>query len=180
MNKIIRKMYFRAFLKIIFSILITTLVIYIISKENVNTFTIIIIGTLWATISLIYCTNGIKVLTSGTKYLKEYIKNSNYTINELNDEFEKSTKYGTIYIGNKHAFTISSNGIHTFLIEDIENISYEHLGENLAKGRKGYYYLYIKGKNIEDNIKIYFASKNNLTKSINYLIDKNKKIEIKK
>ena len=179
MKKIIKKMYFRASIKVIFSILITILVIYITMQENMNTFTMIVIITLWAIIALIYCANGIKTLTNGTKYIKEYIKNSNYTINELNNEFEECTKFGTIYIGSNHTFTISSNGIHIFLITDIEKISYEHLGQNLAKGRTGYYYLYIKGKNIEDNIKIYFASKNNLTKAINYLIDKNNKIEIK-
>lgn len=177
MNKIIRKMYFRAFLKIIFSILAAALIIYMIIVENDDIVVSIVVGGLWSIVVIVYFISGIIMLKNGTKQLSNYIKKTGYTKKELNDEYEKSKKFGSLYIGDKHTFLVSSNGFYIVPIDDIEKVDYLHLGENKLKGRPGYYYLYLKGEKIEDNIKIYFVSKSNLTEAMNYLVSKNNKIK---
>ena len=177
MNKIIGKMYLRALLKIVFSILLAVLVIYMLIIENDDIVISIVVGGLWFIVVIIYFISGIIMFKNGTSQLNYYIEKTGYTKKELNDEYKKSKKFGSLYIGNNHTFLVSSTGFYIVPINDIETINYLHLGENKFKGRPGHYYLYIKGEKIEDNIKIYFASKSNLNEAMTYLISKNTNIK---
>lgn len=176
-QKLISKIYMRGWIKIIGSLLGEILILTIaIFYTNAELFSRIISGSLFSIVAIIYFIQGCHIITSGIKPLYKYIEISKISYDELEKEFLNSIKINNVYIGTTHIFSNNEIGIIILPINDIQNLTIKHYGENYAKGRIGYYYLYIKAKNIKEYTRIYSINKFNLEKIIQILKNKNNAI----
>ena len=177
MGKLTGKIRTKGILKIFFSVLAEILLIFVVTNSSdVEEFGIIFCTILWSIVCIIYFISGIRNIKNSSKNINEYIQKSNYTRQQLDAEFNNSKSFSNLYIGTTHVFVVSSDGPHVVPINDIQTMYYRHLGSNPAKGRPGYYYLYLKGENISGNIKIYYISKKSVQEAIEYLVQVNDKI----
>ena len=177
MEKLIGKVRRKGILKIFFSVLAEILIIFVATNSSdIEEFGIIFCTVLWSIVCIIYFISGIQNIKNSSKNINEYIQKSNYTRQQLDSEFYNAKSFSNLYIGITHAFLLSSDGPHVVPINDIQTMYYRHLGYNPAKGRAGYYYLYLKGEKISDNIKIYYISEKSVQEVMDYLIQVNDKI----
>lgn len=154
-------MKFKAVLKIIIPIALMALIIYMFSREDFETYIVVTVGGLWGIAALIYIVSGILTLKNGPKQAMKYIKNYPGGSDALDAEFEAAEKFGWLRIGHTHAFADASDGFYIIPFEKIENAHVRHEGANPAKGRSGYYYLYIECGEIgglDERIKVYYIS----------------------
>jgi len=124
---------------------------------------------------LIYVISGILTLKNGPKQAMRYIRNYPGGADALDEEFEKGEQYSTARIGHKHLFANASDGFYIIPFEKIENVFVRHEGANPAKGRSGYYYLYVRCDGIggwDDTIKVYFLSEDNANEAMEVLMQK--------
>ena len=177
MEKLTGKMKSKGIFKIFFSVLAEMLLIFVVTNSSdVEEFGIIFCTILWSIVCIIYFISGIQNIKNSSKNIDEYIQKSNYTKQQLDAEFNNSKNFSNLYIGTTHVFVVSSNGPYVVPINDIQTMYYRHLGSNPAKGRPGYYYLYLKGENIGGDIKIYYISKKSVQEAMDYLMKVNDKI----
>lgn len=158
MNKLKNQAMIKAILKIILSIFYEILLIIVFKTlyEKGQTFPAIICLILFSIVCLMYFVLGLNVLLNCNYLLKDYLKkNSNITMQQLDDEFKSAQKIGNIYIGNQHMFSNDSLGIMVIPINSITKLEIAHLGANPAKMRNGYYYLYVSSNISETKRKIY-------------------------
>lgn len=178
MKALIKKLRNKGLLKIVLSCLFEILVVYVIlSTDDVEMFGKIVCLVLWSIVCLVYFISGLINIKNYKININNYTNIPNYE--ELDKEYDNSKKFSDLYIGDKHVFVISSNDFYILKLDDIDSMHYLHLGYNYLKGRPGYYYLYLKGKDIEKNVKIYFISKQNVKDAMDYLKSKNNNIIIK-
>ena len=126
---------------------------------------------------LVYFLSGLGILLDDNNLLKEYIKNSNITMKELESEYKVAKKIGSIYIGNKHIFSNDSLGVVVVPIKSITKLEIVHLGANPIKMRKGYYYLYIYSNISDKKRKIYSVTDFNLKQAVEEINKLNQNIE---
>lgn len=177
MKKMIFKIRMIAFFKILLSLLAEILIVYVCLSAPDLAATIVCIS-LWSIVCLIYFINGVYTLKNGTEQLNEYIKKSNYTFKELDEEVKKSNNLYNVNIGDKHVFLITNKIISVIPINDIESLEIRLSGQNVLKGRPGYYYLYFNGKNIENFTKVYFATKNSVDQVVDALLNIKSNIKV--
>ena len=178
MKELIKKLRNKGLLKVVLSCLFEILVIYVIlSSDDVELFGKIVCLVLWSIACLVYFFSGIINIKNYKNNINKYINLPNYE--ELDKEYNNSKKFSGLYVGDNYVFVISSNDFYILNLEDIESMSYLHLGYNYLKARPGYYYLYLKGKKIKETIKIYFTSKHHVKIAMDYLKSKNNNIVIK-
>ena len=125
----------------------------------------------------IYVISGILTLKNGPKQASKYIRHYPGGSDALDEEFEKAQKYSTARIGTKHLFANASDGFYILPFEQIEKVFVRHEGANPAKGRSGYYYLYIGCGEIggwDGMIKIYFLSEDSANEAKKLLMQKAK------
>lgn len=179
MKALIKKLRNKGLLKIILSCVFEILVVYVIlSADDVESFGKTVCLVLWSLACLIYFISGLINIKNYKININKYIKLPNYK--ELESEYNNSKKFSGLYVGDNYVFVISSNDFYILKLEDIESMLYLHLGYNYLKARPGYYYLYLKGQNIEKTIKIYFISKQHVKDAMDYLKSKNNNIIIEK
>lgn len=156
MRKEIRKMYLYAVMKIVGSILGFALILYVcISYDDLVAG--ITCGILFGIAALIYFLSGFFTIKNGERHIREYINRSDYSKSQLDRECDAAQSYGRAHVGNVHLFANASNGFYVIPFHEIEEVWVEHHGENPAKGRVGYYYLYVKTQN--HRIKMYYVSR---------------------
>lgn len=161
MKREISKMYLWAIAKIIF-VLIAAFALFICFKnQELETGVIIFLSLLWGCVFLIYLFSGIRTIITGAKQAKEYMANSTYSVQRLDEEYNNAQSFGRIHVGNNHVFANASNQFYIIPLKDIENVWVKNYRANPLKARKGYYYLYIQVKDFTKNIKIYYALKGN-------------------
>ena len=178
MKELIKKLRNKGLLKVVLSCLFEILVVYVIlSADDVESLGKTICLVLWSLACLIYFISGLINIKNYKININKYINLPNYE--ELDKEYNNSKKFSSLYVGDNHVFVISSNDFYILKLEDIQSMFYLHLGYNYLKARPGYYYLYLKVKNIEKNIKIYFTSKPKIKEAMDYLKSKNNNIVIK-
>ena len=178
MKDLIIKLRNKGLLKIVLSCLFEILVVYVIlSADDVESFGKTVCLVLWSLACLIYFISGLINIKNYKININKYTNIPNYE--ELESEYNKSKKFSSLYVGDSHVFVISSNDFYILKLDDIESMLYLHLGYNYLKARPGYYYLYLKGKKIEKNVKIYFTSKTKVKEAMDYLKSKNNNIIIK-
>lgn len=159
MKKQFSKMRFKAILKIVIPILFIALLVFLIRGEDLETVEIVIVCGLWGVAALIYMISGILTLKNGPKQAMKYIKNYPGGSDALDEEFEAAEKFGWLKIGHTHAFADASDGFYIVPFEKIEKAYVRNEGANPAKGRSGYYYLYIECGEIgglDEKIKVYY------------------------
>ena len=179
MEKLSKKVRRKGYLKIIFAILVGLIVMYCLNcNEDIELAGKITCTILWSIVFVIYLISGIQNIKNCDKNIKEYIQKSDYSKQQLDTEFNNSKSFSNLYVGDTHVFAIGSDAPYIIPIRDIQRIYYKHLGANPAKGRKGYYYLYLKGEKINNNIKVYFIYKTDLKKAMDYLLKIKNKIKL--
>ena len=159
MKKQFFKMRCKAILKIVLPIALMALIVYMFSTEDLETYVAVIVGGLWGIAALIYIISGILTLKNGPKQAMKYIKNYPGGDKALTEEFDASEKFGWLNIGPKHVFADASDGFYIIPYEKVEDAYVRHEGANPAKGRSGYYYLYIKCGEIggsDEKVKVYY------------------------
>ncbi len=159
MKKQFAKMKFKAVMKIIIPIALMALIVYMFSTADLETYIAVIVGGLWGIAALIYIISGILTLKNGPKQAMKYIKNYPGGDIALTEEFDASEKFGWLNIGPKHVFADASDGFYIIPYEKVENVYVRHEGYNPAKGRSGYYYLYIECGEIggfDEKVKVYY------------------------
>lgn len=159
MKKQFFKMRCKAVLKIVIPIALMALIVYMFSTEDLETYVKVIVGGLWGVAALIYIVSGILTLKNGPKQAMKYIKNYPGGDKALTEEFDASEKFGWLNIGHKHVFADASDGFYIIPYEKVERVYVRHEGANPAKGRSGYYYLYIECGEIggaDEKVKVYY------------------------
>lgn len=109
----------------------------------------------------IYVISGILTLKNGGKQIKEYIQSYPGGEDALAQEYENGEKISGANIGQKHLFANASDGFFVVPFEKITKVFVRNEGANSAKGRPGYYYLYVECGKIggsDERIKIYYIS----------------------
>lgn len=169
----------KAVLKIVISILAEILLIIVTKSvyEEGETVGAIVCLILWSIVCLVYFISGIRTLSDDNNLLKEYVKTSNISIEELENEFKTAKKIGSVYIGKKHVFSNDSLGVVVVPINSITKLEIVHLGANPVKRRKGYYYLYIYSNISDKKRKIYSVTDVNLKKVVEEISSLNTSIE---
>lgn len=159
MRKQFFKMRCKAVLKIILPIVLMALIVFVVKDSGLETYEAVIVGGLWGIVALIYIISGILTLKNGPKQAMKYIKNYPGGDKALTEEFDASERFGWLKIGHKHAFADASDGFYIIPFEKITKAFVRHEGANPAKGRSGYYYLYIECSEIgglDEKVKVYY------------------------
>ncbi len=172
MKKQFSKMRFKAILKIIIPLAVMALIVFMMQGENLETVEVVVVGGLWGVVALIYIISGILTLKNGPKQAMKYIKNYPGGREALDEEFEAAEKFGWLKIGPKHAFADASDGFYIIPFEKIKSAFVRHEGANLAKGRSGYYYLYMVCDGIggwDSMIKVYYISESEAHEALSCL-----------
>ena len=159
MRKQFLQMKIKAILKIIIPAALMALIVYMFIREDLETYIAVIVGGLWGIAALIYIVSGILTLKNGPKQAMKYIKNYPGGSEVLDQEFEAAEKFGWLKIGSLHIFADASDGFYIIPYEKVEDVYVRHEGYNPAKGRSGYYYLYIKCGEIggfDEKVKVYY------------------------
>lgn len=180
MEKLKNKTKAIAVLKILFAVVGEILLLYLMKingREDLGTFGIIFLITIWTIAFFIYFVSGIRTLKNYNKSLLNYLKESNITMQQLEMEIKSAKKIDSIYIGKRHIFSNDNLGMVVIPIASINKLKIVHLGYNPAKMRKGYYYLYIYVSNSEERRKIYSIVKNGLIEAADEITKTNKNIE---
>ncbi len=166
-------MKFKAILKIIIPIGIAIPVVPMLFEDDLA----VAIG-MCCTMGLlvpIYVISGILTLKNGAIEAREYIKKYPGGMDALDEEYISAEKYSTARIGQKHLFANASDGFYILPFEQIDKVFVRHEGANPAKGRSGYYYLYIGCGEIggwDGMIKVYFLDKSSANEAMELLIQK--------
>lgn len=172
MKKQFSKMRFKAILKIIIPILFIALLVFLIREEDLETIEIVVVCGLWGIAALIYIISGILTLKNGPKQAMKYIKNYPGGSDALDEEFDAAEKFGWLRVGHSHAFADASDGFYIIPFEKIKNAYVRNEGANPAKGRSGYYYLYIETDGIggwDEKIKVYYISRSEANDALSCL-----------
>lgn len=179
MKELSKRVRRKGIIKIFFSLLVEILVIFgITNQSDIEGFSIIVCSILWSIVCIVYFIGGIRNIINSNKNIEEYIQKSNFSKQQLDTEFINSKKFSNLYVGTTHVFAISSDAPYIIPIKDIQTMFYKHLGSNPAKGRMGYYYLYLKGEKISDDIKIYYIFKEDVKDTMDYLLQINNNIVV--
>lgn len=169
MKKEIRKMYLWAVAKVLLVILAAIVLIICFRHEELEMAAVICLSLLWGVVFLIYLISGIRTITTGAKQAREYMANSPYNMERLDEEYERARDFGRIHVGDIHVFANASDQFYVLPLRDIERVWVENHGANPLKCRKGYYYLYIQTKDVE-KIKVYYALKNSAYAARDFII----------
>ena len=172
MRKQFFKMKFKAILKIVIPIAFIALLVFMMIYEEVETVGVVVMSCTWGLVCLIYIISGILTLKNGPKQATEYIRNYPGGGDALDEEYEAAEKFGWLRVGHSHAFADASDGFYILPFEKIETAFVRHEGANPAKGRSGYYYLYIGCDGIggwDSMIKIYYISKSESQEALSCL-----------
>lgn len=170
MKKEIRKMYLLALSKVAFAIGIGALLIIVMtSRDEMETWVMILCSVLWGIVILIYLTAGISTIKNGAKQAKDYMANSAYNEKQLNEEYKSARTFGKMHVGNIHVFVNASDEFYILPITDIENVHIERFGYNPGNSHSGYYYLYLKVRDQKREIKIYYLLKESAQEAMDYL-----------
>ena len=162
MRKQFFKMKFKAILKIVIPIAFLALLVFMMIYEELETVEVVVMSCTWGLLCLIYIISGILTLKNGPKQATVYIRNYPGGGDALDEEFEAAQKFGCLRIGHSHAFADASDGFYIVPFEKIKNAYVRNEGANPAKGRSGYYYLYIECDGIggwDEKIKVYYISR---------------------
>lgn len=159
MKKEIRKMYLWAVAKVLLVILAAIVLIICFRHEELEMAAIICLSLLWGIVFLTYLISGIRTIATGAGQAREYMANSPYNMERLDEEYERARDFGRIHVGDIHVFANASDQFYVLPLRDIERVWVENHGANPLKCRKGYYYLYIQTKDVE-KIKVYYAFEN--------------------
>ena len=153
MKKEMRKTYLKAVGKILFAItIVVQLIVVFATSDDLDTVSIVVCSVLWGICVLVYFLVGIGTLKSGTKQAKEYIAGYSYGEAKLEEEYQRSKKFGGLHVGELHIFANATNGFYIIPIKNIESLgkrhhySYDIFASKSMKRFKGYFYLYIKEK----------------------------------
>ncbi len=167
-------MRFKAILKIVIPIGIAIAVLPMLIEEDDLAMTITICCTMGLA-GLIYVISGILTLKNGPKQASKYIRNYPGGSDALDEEFENAEKFSGARIGRKHLFVNASDGFYIIPFEEINKVFVRHEGANPAKGRTGYYYLYVACGEIggfDGMIKVYYLSKSEANEAMEVLMQK--------
>jgi len=177
MKKVIRKQYtwmkFKAILKIIIPIAI--LIAVFPALMELETVEMVVILCTMGLLVPIYVISGILTLKNGGKQCKEYIKSYPDGEDALALEFENGQKFSGATVGEKHLFANASDGFYIIPFEKISNAFVLHEGANSAKGRSGYYYLYVDCGEIggwDEKIKIYYLTESEADEAKELILQK--------
>ncbi|MBE6861180.1 MAG: hypothetical protein E7499_07900 [Ruminococcus sp.] len=172
MNKQICWMYLKAFLKILITSILIVL-FYPVLRDGEPAMAITMCCTMGVA-ALIYIISGILTIKNGAKQAKKYIREYPNGAEVLNAEYDNAEKFGGLKIGEKHIFVNSSNGFYILPLERIQKAYVLHHGENRAKLRPGYYYLYISViiSDLSKIIKVYYISKKEANAALTQLLAK--------
>lgn len=169
MKKEIRKMYLWAMAKVLLVILGAIVLIVCFRHEELEMAAIICLSLLWGVVFLIYLISGIRTIVTGAGQAREYMANSPYNMERLDAEYDGAQPFGRIHVGNVHVFANASDQFYVLPLRDIERVWVENHGANPLKCRKGYYYLYIQTKDVEE-IKVYYALENSAYAARDFII----------
>ncbi len=178
MKKIIRKQFFWMRLKAVLKIIIPITIAIIVFPKMTEELETAGIAGVCCTVGLIipiYGISGILTLKNGTKQIKEYMRSYPGGEAALGEEFENAIKVSGASIGQKHLFANASDGFYIIPFAKIKNVYVRKEGENRAKGRPGYYYLYVKWSDIggrDGKIKVYYMIENQANEAMELLIQK--------
>lgn len=136
----------------------------------------IICGVLFSICCLIYFIQGLSILIKGKRPLREYIKNSGISYENLDKEFRNTTSINNIYIGDSHLFSYSPKELIILPIENIESVYIARFSTGYITR---YYYLYLMGKDIKKVTRILGWSKTSLEKAVQILLSKKDSIIVK-
>ncbi len=162
MRKQFFKMKFKAILKILIPIAFIALLVFMMIYEELEGVEVIVMSCTWGLLCLIYIISGILTLKNGPKQATAYIRNYPAGGDALDEEYEAAQKFGWLRVGHSHAFADASDGFYIVPFEKIINAYVRNEGANPAKGRSGYYYLYMKCDGIggwDEKIKVYYISR---------------------
>lgn len=166
-------MKFKAILKIVIPIGIAIPVVPMLFEDDLVV-AIVICCTMGLLVP-IYVISGILTLKNGPKQAMKYIRNYPGGSDRLDEEFENAEKYSTARIGQKHLFANASDGFYILPFEEIDKVFLRLEGANPAKGRSGYYYLYIGCGEIggwDGMIKVYFLDESSANEAMEVLMQK--------
>ena len=158
MRKEMRKMKVRGIVKILFALLLSVVVIFVlvVQKEELETAAIVTVSICWGVAALIYIIAGITNIKNDSKKAKEYIRTYPYGEEALEGEFNMAENHGRLRLGGIHAFVAATDDFHIIPYVQMEDVYLKNHGRNRAKLRNGYYYLYIKIKGQDRPVKIYY------------------------
>lgn len=163
-------MYVKAILKIVIPIGIAVAVMPMLLEEELAV-TITICCTMGLA-GLIYVISGILTIKNGAGQASRYIREYAGGKESLEEEYKEAGEFGAVKIGKSHVFANASDGFYIVPFDRIENVFVRHEGANPAKGRRGYYYLYIRCDGIgglDSMIKIYYVRETKAQEAENYL-----------
>lgn len=171
MKKEIRKMYLWAIIKIVFAVTLGVLcaVVLVESGDEIGVVNIITCSVLWGIVVIIYLCAGISTLIHGPKQMREYVQGLGVSEMQLEEEHERASCFGRVQVGEKHAFVNASDRFYIIPLDKIENSYIRNHGSNWAKGRRGYYYLYIEAEGLEHRIKAYYIDKKSACEALSGL-----------
>lgn len=171
MKKEIRKMYLWAVLKILFALGLTAVVVFVMieSGSDIGTAGVVVCSVLWGIVAIVYLYKGIRTVIRGAKQAKEYMQNSGYSEMQLEEEFARSSAFGRVHVGDTHVFVNGSDQFYIIPLVTINDVYVLNHGANRAKGREGYYYLYIKADGITRWVKAYYMSKKRANEAMEYI-----------
>lgn len=158
MKKEFLKMRLKAVGKILFSLVLVALLVWVTMEkgEEIGTGPMIFVDALWGIVVLIYMISGIKTLFGGNSEALDYIRRYPGGESRLNEEYKAANKIGNLLIGDIHAFVNASDGFHIVRLVDVGEVTVKRHGHNPR--RAGYYYLYINRNDKGDVIKVYYIS----------------------
>lgn len=181
MKKQFFKMRCKAILKIVIPIALMALLVFMMIREELEMAPTIVLSSLWGIAALIYIISGILTLKNGPKQASDYIRNYPGGAGALEDEYKAAEKFGWLKIGDAHAFVDASDGFYIVPFEKIKNAYVRNEGANPAKGRSGYYYLYMKCDGIggwDEKIKVYYISQSEANDALSCLEGNLDKIKV--
>lgn len=175
MKKQFFKMRCKAILKIVIPIALMAFLIFMMIREEMEMAPTIVLSVLWGIAALIYIISGVLTLKNGPKQASDYIRNYPGGADALEEEYEAAEKFGWLKIGQAHAFADASDGFYIIPFKKITKAFVRNEGANPAKGRSGYYYLYMKCDGIggwDEKIKVYYISKREADDALSCLEEK--------
>lgn len=158
MKKEIRKMYLRAIGKVLFALVMATLLFMVMKDADIEPVGVVVCSVLWGIAVLVYLLTGLSTIIRGAKQAKEYMENSHYSEMQLEEEYQNGQNFGRVRVGRVHVFANASDQFYIIPLADVTGMRVTHHGRNRL-GRGGYYYLRISANGLEKEIKVYYISK---------------------
>lgn len=121
------------------------------------------------------------VLVNGSKQVKKYLEEGNYTENQLELEYANSNHKNNnsrVRIGDIHLFISVYNGVYVIPISAVQDLSVRSTGYFDRKIRRAFYALYITPTIWHKDIKVLFMTQNGAKDMFNAIASRINKEEL--